>query len=252
MAKLHLKFKGALLKELLLTQDVITIGRLPDNVIQIDHLGVSGHHAKIYWNRDHYDVEDLGSLNGTYVNHQKVTRQSLKDGDVIYIGEHVLSFKDQGSQEKVGEAHAASSAAKPQEAVRRSDPAKEKIMNATPATPVAKAPATPIISQPAASGGEKVGVLKVVEGKTDQQQYLLTGKMSVIGKSEMASIKLKGWFAPQMAALISRREDAYMIAASEKDVKVMVNGEAIQGHTDLKEGDLIEVAGVKMTFAFAE
>jgi hypothetical protein len=76
--------------------------------------------------------------------------------------------------------------------------------------------------------------------------------MSVIGKSEMASIKLKGWFAPKMAAIISKRENAYVVAASEKKIKVMVNGEDVVGQKELAVGDVIEVAGVKMSFALQE
>ena len=76
--------------------------------------------------------------------------------------------------------------------------------------------------------------------------------MNVIGKSDMASIKLKGWFAPKMAALISKRENGYFIAASEKKIKVKVNDEEIAGQRALAEGDLIEVAGTKMAFGFQE
>ena len=99
---------------------------------------------------------------------------------------------------------------------------------------------------------EKIGLLNVVSGKTDQSQYLLTSKMSVIGKSDMASIKLKGWFAPKMAAIISKRETAYFVAASEKKIKVKVNGEEVVGQKALAEGDVIEVAGVKMSFGLQE
>jgi ribosome-associated protein YbcJ (S4-like RNA binding protein) len=55
-----------------------------------------------------------------------------------------------------------------------------------------------------------------------------------------------------MAALVSKREAGYFIAASEKDIKVKVNGEEITGQKSLSEGDTIEVAGVKMTFGFQE
>src|SRR2546425_9005095 len=40
--------------EVTLSQGVVTIGRLPDNLIQVDNPAVSGHHAKIYWDTDHY------------------------------------------------------------------------------------------------------------------------------------------------------------------------------------------------------
>ncbi len=49
MAKLYLKFEqnGQVLKEVYLSQAATTIGRLPDNSVQIDNLAVSGHHARI-------------------------------------------------------------------------------------------------------------------------------------------------------------------------------------------------------------
>jgi len=90
MAKLYLRFEGKELKEVTVTQNaVITIGRLPDNLLQIDNLAVSGHHAKIYWEGEHYVLEDNGSLNGTYVNNQRVSKHQLKNGDSVLIGHHI-------------------------------------------------------------------------------------------------------------------------------------------------------------------
>src|SRR5215468_11269286 len=98
MAKLILKFEQNILKEVGLSQAPLTIGRLPDNLLQIDNLAVSGHHAKIYWEQDHYVVEDLGSLNGTYVNNQRVGKATLKSGDLMTIGKHLVQFKDEGQK----------------------------------------------------------------------------------------------------------------------------------------------------------
>ena len=98
MAKLYLKFEQTVLKEVSLAQGTTTIGRLPDNLLQIDNLAVSGHHAKIYWDQDHYVIEDLGSLNGTYVNNQRVGKASLKDGDSVIIGKHLVQFKEEGQK----------------------------------------------------------------------------------------------------------------------------------------------------------
>ena len=92
----------------------------------------------------------------------------------------------------------------------------------------------------------------IMHGKTDQSQYTLSGKLSVIGKSDMASIKLKGWFAPKVAAVINRRDGKYFVAASEKDQKVKVNGSLISGQHELNEGDTIEVAKISATFNYAD
>ncbi len=66
---------------------------------------------------------------------------------------------------------------------------------------------------------DRIGMLSILEGKTDQEKYVLTGKMTMIGKSSMASIKLKGFFAPTTAALISKRDNKYFIAPSESRAK---------------------------------
>jgi len=94
MAKLYLKFDAKLVKEFSLSHGVITIGRLPDNLVQIDNPAVSGHHARIFWDTDHYVVEDNESTNGTYVNNHRMARAELKDGDSILVGKHTIEFKD--------------------------------------------------------------------------------------------------------------------------------------------------------------
>ena len=93
-----------------------------------------------------------------------------------------------------------------------------------------------------------MGVLLVVAGQTDKNEYKLPARVSIIGSQEAAVVKLTGWFAPKVAAIISRSETAYVISLSEEGKKVLVNGAAVQGRSDLKDGDLIEVANVKMYF----
>ncbi len=249
MAKLFLKFEAAVLKEFSLSQDVITIGRLPDNVVQIDNLAVSGHHAKIYWEADHYVVEDNNSLNGTYVNNHRVSKTALKNEDVVLIGKHTLVFNDEWHED---------AAAEPAQAVAK--PAAVPTMDATVMLETRQA--KDMIARTAdgltqtatavAPARERIAVLTVMTGKTDQEQYVLSSKLTVIGKSEMASIKLKGWFAPKVAAVLNHRDNRYFIAPSEKGVKVKVNDAQIAGPQQLTEGDLVEVAGVKMSFSFAE
>ncbi|GAC1457944.1 MAG: hypothetical protein PVSMB6_16710 [Steroidobacteraceae bacterium] len=63
-----------------------SIGRTPDNDLQIDAKFISRHHAVILSGPVHTVVEDLHSTNGVLVNGQRVTRQMLKDGDEVVIG----------------------------------------------------------------------------------------------------------------------------------------------------------------------
>jgi len=99
---------------------------------------------------------------------------------------------------------------------------------------------------------EWIGVLQVLSGGTDKKEYQLTGRIVLIGSQDGSTVKLTGWFAPKVAAMISRRPAGYNISLSEDGKKVLVNGTPIQGRADLKDGDLLEVAGVKMSFLLKE
>jgi pSer/pThr/pTyr-binding forkhead associated (FHA) protein len=276
MAKLYLRFEGKELKEVTVTQSaVITIGRLPDNLLQIDNLAVSGHHAKIYWDGEQYTLEDNGSLNGTYVNNQRVTKHKLKNGDTVLVGKHSVEFKDEWHDDHNASAPAAKAGpAVPQmqsTVVLDTKKAKEMMAQARAASsgtvPEMKAPSAEQLSESAAAprsgtavppvpAKERTGMLTVIAGKTDEPSYLLSSKMSVIGKSAMASIKLKGSLfksPPEVAAMVSKRENKYYITQQDKHAAVKVNGEdASNGQHLLDDGDIIEVAGVKMSFAWHE
>ena len=187
MAKLYLKFEQAVLKEFALTQGVVTIGRLPDNLIQVDNLAVSGHHAKIYWDMDHYALEDNNSLNGTFVNNRRISKVVLKDGDEVLIGKHTVLFK--GHEDA---AHPGADLAVPMvptlEATVVLDTRKAKEMLAhQPTTPAGGAPAAAVAPAPAK---EHTGVFRILAGKTDQSEYVLAGKLTVVGKSAGHSLLL--------------------------------------------------------------
>ncbi len=251
MAKLYLRYEQSqsVLKEIPLTQAAATIGRLPDNAVQIDNLAVSGHHAKIYWDDGHYVIEDLGSLNGTYVNEKRVGKATLIHGDQVKIGKHVLEFKNEGVMALGASLPKAGPAAPQLDATVVLDTKQSRELIAEKGAPASVARSVTGAPVP---GRERIGVLKVVEGKTDQTKYVLTGKMTMIGKSAMATIRLKGFFAPTTAALISKRDNKYFIAPSEKKIKVKVNGEDSPNQRELNEGDYIEVGKLKATFSFQD
>jgi pSer/pThr/pTyr-binding forkhead associated (FHA) protein len=262
MAKLYLRFEQneQVLKEVPLTQATTTIGRLPDNGVQIDNLAVSGHHAKISWDQDHYVVEDLGSLNGTYVNNERVGKATLKHGDQVKIGKHVVEFKHEGPVPNFSVAAKTGPSAPKLEATMLLDTKLAREQMADKAAPPANAGTGPLgISRPswmsepfAAAAKDRIGLLNILEGKTDQEKYVLTGKMTMIGKSSMASIKLKGFFAPTTAALISKRDNKYFISPSKSKAKLKINGEDVASQRELNSGDIIEVGKVKASFSFQD
>src|SRR5262249_3580611 len=92
MAKVILQFKGTSIKEFLLEKTAITIGRDPKNDIVIDNLAVSRFHTKIAQQGNNYFAEDLQSVNGTFLNEQRVDKEILKHNDAITVGKHTLVF----------------------------------------------------------------------------------------------------------------------------------------------------------------
>lgn len=76
----------------LLRQKVVTIGRAPDNDVVLEAAEVSRHHARLEYHNGTFEVIDLGSTNGTFVNGVAVTRAPLDDGDELTFGTVRLQF----------------------------------------------------------------------------------------------------------------------------------------------------------------
>lgn len=75
-----------------LDSDVLTIGRSPHSDVFLDDVTVSRHHARVIRDEGGFLVEDLNSLNGTYVNRKRIERHRLFDGDELQIGKFKLAF----------------------------------------------------------------------------------------------------------------------------------------------------------------
>jgi pSer/pThr/pTyr-binding forkhead associated (FHA) protein len=82
--------------ELVLTKTCTTIGRLPQNDIQLDDGAVSGKHAMLVAEEGVFLIIDQHSTNGTYLNGNKCVGESLRHGDVIRIGRFELVFAAPG------------------------------------------------------------------------------------------------------------------------------------------------------------
>lgn len=78
---------------ILLSREVTTIGRHPDDTIFLADLTVSPHHATIRRTADGFVLEDRGSVNGTYVNRARVEHRLLVDGDRLQVGRYRLTYR---------------------------------------------------------------------------------------------------------------------------------------------------------------
>jgi FHA domain/zinc-ribbon domain len=70
----------------------MSIGRRPDADVFLDDITVSRDHAVLVHRSEHWHLDDCGSLNGTYVNRQRIDSQRLEEGDEVQIGKYKLTF----------------------------------------------------------------------------------------------------------------------------------------------------------------
>lgn len=219
-ATLLIKIKGQSSRTIDIAPETFTIGRKADNNLPIDDHTVSGHHAKIVRVQSVYFLEDLKSTNGTFLNGKPIDRAQLHDADVITIGQHRIIFQDSTITP-------AATSSQPVD-LEQTMAISSKDSHAKPPTTTAK--------------------VLVTAGKTERLEYHLTKPANLIGSQEGAAIRLTGWFAPKSAALVSSRGGIYAISPSQGMKKLQVNGENVSGQRQLNNGDIIEVAGVSMTF----
>jgi hypothetical protein len=70
----------------------LTIGRRPDSDVFLDDVTVSRDHAILVRRGGDYYLDDCGSLNGTYVNRQRIDSHRLTDGDEVQVGKYKLAY----------------------------------------------------------------------------------------------------------------------------------------------------------------
>ena len=83
---------NTVLKEYIIDQNEIIVGRDETSDIQIDNIAVSREHATIIKGPNYYFIEDMQSKNGTFVNGKKINKKFLKPEDEVIIGKHCLQI----------------------------------------------------------------------------------------------------------------------------------------------------------------
>jgi pSer/pThr/pTyr-binding forkhead associated (FHA) protein len=241
-----LQYEGIVLKEYALGTGV-TIGRLPDNAVVIDNPAVSGHHARVYREGHQVVLEDLRSTNGTFVNGGAITRHILQHGDEVLIGKHQLVF-DRSAVETPP------LTTTPMEGLGDTvylDTKQHRALRATLETARVEA-ARSINPGPASSTAPapRLGVLRVVAGHAEQDEYDLDANTSLIGRSDTALVRLRGWFKPSVAVAIARSRNGYVAIAMGG--KPLINDERLEGRRDLQDGDLLRVSGLVLEFRWKD
>ncbi len=246
-AKLILSMDGLVLKEIPLTKERTTIGRKPHNDIQIDNLAISGEHSVIVTILNDSFLEDLNSTNGTYVNGQPIKKHFLQNNDVVELGKYKLKYINETPTQttaadfektmvlrpdlmkKTAEQTAAKSAAMSDTQIGMKALDTHAGMAPQPAA-AAPAPATPPPAQP-------TGAIQILVGANAGKELELTKNLTTLGKPGV------------QVAVITRRPHGYFITHVEGANFPVVNGTTLDAHPrELKDHDVIELAGVKMEF----
>ncbi|KON82096.1 FHA domain-containing protein [Azoarcus sp. PA01] len=228
MPKLILSMDGLVLKEIVLDKPRTTIGRKPNNDVQIDNLAISGQHAVITTILEDAFLEDQNSTNGTYVNGQPIKKHVLRNNDLVELGKYRLKYIVDAPAPAVhafGYAAAAADGA---------------VFVPPEVAPAPGAAASPMRSSPAASpaaGGGALGVMQLLNGPNAGRELELTKSLTTLGKP-----------GKQVAA-ITRRVNGYFLTHVEGEVFPLVNGSPLDAQARrLDEHDIVELAGVKMEF----
>jgi hypothetical protein len=96
MAKIVLSMNNAVIREVTLSKERVTIGRRPQNDIVIESAAVSAEHAMIVTRNSDSFLEDLNSINGTQINGQPVKKHFLQHGDMIELAEYKIRYLADG------------------------------------------------------------------------------------------------------------------------------------------------------------
>lgn len=215
MPRMIVSIDSVVIKEVKLTKERTTLGRRPYNDIVIDNLAVSGEHAVIHMTDDGVEIEDVGSTNGTYVNAKAVTRQELRNGDIVEVGKYKIRFL----QEAEGENFEKTMLVKP------------GMVSPSMVAPRAAAAATPQAAVPLSA------VIRVMSGAAAGREVALSKVVTTIGKPGVA------------VASITKRHQGHVLAHVEGPDRPLLNGTPMgEAPVSLKHGDRITLAGTEMQF----
>lgn len=214
MSKLTLSFKGKVLKIFPVLKGSMTLGSDPSCTVHIDSLALQPQHAQIDTVENDSVIRDLGSDTGTFIGTVKLeSMHPLKDGDIIRVGKHTLTYSY--SENITNETE--------EEAV-------EESLTAAPAAE--KAPPIQMEAK------EKTqGWLQIMTGSNLGKTMSLNKAMTNLGKPGIST------------AVITKRQDGHFISQLEGNHPLLINNEELGSSShSLIDGDTIQIGNIKMQF----
>jgi len=220
MPKVSVVLDEQVIKEVELTKERTTLGRRPYNDIVIENLTVSGEHIALNMIGDRVTVEDLNSTNGTYIGGRAIKTHLLHHGDMLEVGKYKIRFES----EPGGDAFEKTMIFKPGAA-------------GMPPRPPAMTPRPPPPPPPPVTHPELHGWIKVLSGAAAGREMALTKIVTTVGKPGVS------------VAAITQRRHGFVVHHVEGNDRLLVNGIPVDEEpSELKNGDLIVLAGTQMQF----
>lgn len=246
MARLTLKFKDRFLKEYQFKSD-ISIGRIAGNDIVIDNTAVSGKHAMIEVIDGHYILKDQGSLNGVFVNEKKAKDHELREGDKILVGKHTLEFDFGTGGILIGSHEKEEQEFSGMTMCLDTRQFKEMLEAKGPKEPERKEPGVPEEEKPKGSS-VRAKIIAESQATGRPTEIVLEKNINIIGKKSDADVTIHGFLCGDVAAIIERRKEQFVIRHCGGFSKTKVNGQAIQKIKLLSDGDEIRIGGNRLVF----
>lgn len=193
----------------------LTIGRSKDANVKIDNTGISRFQASMRMKDGKIYIEDTDSLNGTFVNGNKIQTQTLvSENDRIDIGKFTFSMAPKNQTANAGA------------------PDFEATMYV-----------------PSKTSKKRGAKLRLLNGEAEPTAFQLQGRTLVnIGKGKHCDIKVKGFFLGAVQCSLAAKGDGYCLTNRGRWRRTTLNNENIDGENMLKSGDVIGLGRVKIQF----
>lgn len=236
MAKLVLTLEGDFLAEFPLDKQRLTIGRRPSCDIRLENLAISGEHAAVVAENGAFYIEDSHSTNGTLVNGRAIVRHRLQDGDRIGLGRHQIEYLEEALTAERGFEKTVLVMPAIKEMMTKASEEKTSGADGLASHPVNAS----AVNGPSELQTGLTARVKVLNGSSAGRELVIKKTLTTLGRSGV------------QVAVITRRPHGYFLSHVEGNGRPLLNGMAVGLQAQpLAEGDMIELAGVRMLFSLA-
>jgi hypothetical protein len=220
-AELEVQIRGRVLARSTFRNDLVRIGRSPENDVFIDNLGLSRFHATLRHHDGLWTLEDLASASGTFVNGQRVRQWNLSDGDRIGIAKFTIVFHTR---------EPAARAAKPAGGGRTVEVRETE-------TPALREEKSGVVARLVLSGGREVPIERDV---------------FTIGGDTASDLVLAGWMVPPAVALVTRGLAGFSIVSVAGPEWVSLGGKPVEWDGWLEKGVVLRFGKTEAVFFVGE